>query len=238
MDRRVGDPRRFHHDRGGRHLLVRAVDSPSSTRSATANWCSKPYLPDILTVPWLAVLLIAAVVALSLPASANGDAHSESTGEIASGSTLPRNVVLTLSEVRQVLPEMSQETATGDDETALGNPRDSRSVTYATADGSRRVVISVAQYQSAQDASSVYRTAVQGSLEAPGASGGEAVANLGEQAFVGVSAQGGETHVGGGALYGDLIANVTLQAYDGTTENRARVTELIRMEAAAATRAL
>ena len=67
---------------------------------------------------------------------------------------------------------------------------------------------------------------------------GEALSNLGEQAFIGVSAQGDETHVGAGALYGDLIVNVTLQGYDGTTENRARVTELIRMEAAAATRAL
>jgi hypothetical protein len=155
----------------------------------------------------------------------------------ASGSMLPRNVVLTLSEVKQVLPEMSQETATGEDETALGNPRGTKSVTYATDDGSRRVVISVAQYQSSQDASSAYRAAVQGSLAAPGGAG-EALSNLGEQAFIGVSAQGDETHVGAGALYGDLIVNVTLQSYDGTTENRARVTELIRMEAAAASRAL
>jgi hypothetical protein len=155
----------------------------------------------------------------------------------ASGSTLPRNVVLTLGEVKQVLPEMSQETATGEDESALGNPRGSRSVTYATDDGSRRVVISVALYQSIQDASSAYLAAVQGSLAAPGGAG-EALSNLGEQAFIGVSAQGDETHVGAGALYGDLIVNVTLQGYDGTTENRARVTELIRMEAAAATRAL
>src|SRR4051794_15234460 len=119
----------------------------------------------------------------------------------ASGSMLPRNVVLTLGEVKQVLPEMSQETATGADETSLGNPRGTRSVTYATADGSRRAVISVAQYQSSQDASSAYRAAVQGSLAAPGGAG-EALSNLGEQAFIGVSAQGDETHVGAGALYG------------------------------------
>jgi hypothetical protein len=155
----------------------------------------------------------------------------------ASGSTLPRNVVLTLGEVKQVLPEMSQETAAGEDETALGTPRGSRSVTYATADGSRRVVISVAQYQSSQNASSAYQAAVQGSLAAPGGAG-EALSNLGEQAFIGVSAQGDETHVGAGALYGDLIVNVTLQGYDGTPENRASVTELIRMQAAAAARAL
>ena len=184
-----------------------------------------------------AALLIVAVVALWLQAYGNGHAHAEPTSAMASGATLPRNVVLTLNEVKQILPEMSQETATGQDETALGTPRDSRSVTYATADGARRVVISVAQYPSAQDASSAYMAAVQGSLDAPGGAG-EAVSNVGEQAFLGSSAQGGESHVGGGAVYGDLIVNVTLQSYDGTTENLARVTELIRMEAAAAARAL
>ena len=190
-----------------------------------------------MIVPRLAVLLIAAVVALSLPASANGNDDSQPTSQMTTGSTLPRNVVLTLSEVKQVLPEMSQETAAGEDETALGTPRGSRGVTYAADGGSRRVVISVAQYQSAQDASSTYQTAVQASLAAPGGVG-EALANLGEQAFIGASAQGGESHVGAGALYGDLIVNVTLQGYDGTPANNARVTELIRMEAAAATRAL
>jgi len=133
------------------------------------------------------VLLIAAVVALSLPASGYGNDNSESTRQTASGSTLTSNAVLTLSEVKQVLPEMSQETASGQDETALGNPSDSRSVTYATADGAQRVVISVAQYQSADVASSAYREAVQGSLEAPGGTGG-AVCNVGDAGFVGASA--------------------------------------------------
>jgi hypothetical protein len=187
-------------------------------------------------------LSIATVVALLLPACGGGGDASESTSETASGSTLlPRDVVLTLSEVKEVLPEMSQESATGEDETALGNPTGTptgtRSVTYATGDGSQRVVISVAQYPSPEDASSVYQAAVQGSLEAPGGAG-ESVSDLGEEAFIGVSALGDETHVGGGALYGDLIVNVTLQGYDGTTENKAKVTELIRMQAAAAKRAL
>jgi hypothetical protein len=191
-----------------------------------------------MSMPRLAVLLIAALVALSLPACGNGNDNSEPTSETSSGSTLlPRNVVLTLSEVKEVLPEMSQETATGEDETALGNPTGTRSVTYATDDGSQRLVISVAQYQSSEEASSVYQEAVQGSLEAPGGAG-ESVSGLGEEAFIGTSAQGDETHVGGGALYGELIVNVTLQGYDGTTENKAKVAELIRMQAAAAQRAL
>jgi hypothetical protein len=60
---------------------------------------------------------------------------------------------------------------------------------------------------------------------------------LGEQAFVDASAQDDGSHVGGGALYGDLIVNVSLQAYEGTIENSAKVAGLIRMEAAAAARA-
>jgi hypothetical protein len=191
-----------------------------------------------MTVPRLAVLSIASVVALSLAACGNGNDNAESTGETSSGSKLlGRNVVLTLSEVKEVLPEMSQETATGEDETALGNPTSTRSVTYAADDGSQRVVVSVAQYQSSDDASSAFQEAVQGSLEAPGGEG-ETVSDLGEKAFIGTSAQGNETHVGGGALYGDLIVIVTLQGYEGTNKNKARVTELIRMQAAAAKRAL
>jgi hypothetical protein len=182
---------------------------------------------------------IAAVVALFLlPACGGGGDSSESTSEeTASSSTLARDVVLTLSEVKEILPEMSQEAATGEDESALGNPTGTRSDTYATDDGSQRVVISVAQYQSPEEASSTYQEAVQGSLDAPGGAG-EAVSGLGEKAFIGTSAQGDETHVGGGALYGELIVNVTLQGYDGTNEDKAKVTELIRMQAAAAKRAL
>jgi hypothetical protein len=206
--------------------------------SIATNRCSTPCAPDIMTVPRLAVLFIAAIVTISLPACGNGNDNSESTSETSSGSTLlPRNVVLTLSEVKQILPEMTQETATGEDDTALGNPTGTRSATYATEDSTQRVVISVARYQSSEDASSTFQEAVQGSLEAPGGEG-ETVSDLGEKAFIGTSAQGNETHVGGGALYGELIVNVTLQGYDGTNENKAKVTELIRMQAAAAKRAL
>ena len=70
------------------------------------------------------------------------------------------------------------------------------------------------------------------SQEVPGAKG-EPVSDLGQRAFIGVATQGDETHVGGGALYGDLIVTVTLQGCDGTPENRAKVTALIRNQAAA-----
>jgi hypothetical protein len=185
----------------------------------------------------LAVLLIVAVVALSLPACGGGGGDSESSSKTSSGSTLPRDIIIPLDQVKELLPEMSQETATGEDETALGNPTGTRSVTYATDDGSQRVVISVAQYQSSEDASSTYQEAVQGSLEAPGGAA-ESVSGLGEEALIGTSARGDETHVGGGARYGDLIVNVTLQGYDGTDENKDKVTELIDEQAAEAEGAL
>jgi hypothetical protein len=145
---------------------------------------------------------------------------------------LPRDLILPLTAVQEVLPEMSQETATGQDETAVGDPTGTRSVTYATADGSQRVVISVDQYQTPQGASSAYQQAFQASQEVPGAKG-EPVSDLGQRAFIGVATQGNETHVGGGALYGDRIVTVTLQGYDGTQENRAKVIALIRKQAAA-----
>jgi len=144
---------------------------------------------------------------------------------------LPRDRIIPLGTVKEVLPEMSQEAATGKDETAVGSPTGTRSVTYATADGSQRVVISVDQYQTLQDASSAFEQAFKMSQEVPGAKG-EPVSDLGQRAFIGVATQGDETHVGGGALYGDLIVTVTLQGYDGTKENRAKVMALIRKQAA------
>ena len=67
---------------------------------------------------------------------------------------------------------------------------------------------------------------------------GEAVSDLGDGAFIGVVTQGDETHVGGGAVFGDLIVNATLQSYEGSDANKAIVTELIRRLAAHAEDAL
>jgi hypothetical protein len=64
------------------------------------------------------------------------------------------------------------------------------------------------------------------------------VSNLGEAALIGVVTQGDETHVGGGALFGDLIVNATLQAYEATDANKAIVAELIQRQAEHAEQAL
>jgi hypothetical protein len=175
---------------------------------------------------------VVAAMALALATCGCGNHAANVPSEASHGAVLPRDLIIPLSTVKDVLPEMSRETATGRDETAVGNPTRTRSVTYATADGSQRVVISVDQYPSPQGASSAYQQAFEASQEVPGVKG-EAVSDLGQRAFIGVATQGNETHVGGGALYGDLIVTVTLQGYDGTMENKARVTAIIRKQAAA-----
>jgi hypothetical protein len=103
-------------------------------------------------------------------------------------------------------------------------------VTFATADGAQRVVLSVDQYRGADDAARAFEEAFQASQAVPGTTA-EAVSELGEAALIGVVTQGDETHVGGGALFGDLIVNATLQAYEATDPNRATIAELIRRQA-------
>ncbi len=58
--------------------------------------------------------------------------------------------------------------------------------------------------------------------------------NLGQDAFVGTVTQGGETHIGLGALHGTLIVGVTLAGYDPTPENTAKLISLTREEERAA----
>jgi len=182
----------------------------------------------------LVALSIAAVMGFGSVPRGHGNQLSETPNSTLHASVLPRDRIIPLSTVKEILPEMNRETATGQDETAVGKPNGSRSVTYATADGSQRVVISIDQYRTTEAASAAYQQAFQMSQEVPGAKG-EPVSNLGQRAFIGVATQGKETHVGGGALYRDVIVTVTLQGYDGTKENKARVTAIILKQAAKGT---
>jgi hypothetical protein len=190
---------------------------------------------DLMMRRIILLVTVALMMALSLSVGGTAVAVLESSSEPSSGAALlPRDVIIPLSTVKEVLPEMTQEIATGPNQTVVGDPTANRAVTYATADGSQRVVISVDKYKSSEEASSSYQEASQKSKEVPGVSGSETVSNLGDGAFIGVVTQGDETHVGGGALYGDLIVTATLQDYDGTDENKAKVIELLRKQADAA----
>jgi hypothetical protein len=99
-------------------------------------------------------------------------------------------------------------------------------------------VISVDQYKNSEEASSAYQEASQMSQEVPGVTGSETVPDLGDGAFIGVVTQGDETHVGGGALYGELIVTATLQGYEGTEENKDKVIELLNEQGDTAQQAL
>ena len=63
-----------------------------------------------------------------------------------SGGTLPRDVIVPLSEVTRLFPEITRETSTGRNLTATGNPKATRMVIYETSDGSKKVTITVDQY--------------------------------------------------------------------------------------------
>lgn len=150
---------------------------------------------------------------------------------------LPRAVILSVEAVQEVVPEIAEEVDTGPNTTVVGTPIANRAVTYATADGAHRVVLSVDQYATAADAKQSFDEAFEASQEVPGVTT-EAVSDLGEAALIGVVTQGDETHVGGGALFGALIVNATLQTFDGTDENKNKVAALIRNQADHAARAL
>jgi len=155
--------------------------------------------------PRAAVLSVAAIALLSLAAC--GD-DSSSTTTATSAALLPRNTVVPVSVVTQYFPDVTKEASTGLNETSVGKPIASRSVVFASADGKKKVTLSVDQYASASDAAAAYQTAVQGSRAAPGFNPA-ASPNLGQEAFAGTSQVGAEMHFGLGARDGRLIMSAT-----------------------------
>jgi hypothetical protein len=118
-----------------------------------------------------------------------------------------------MSVVNRFFPEVTQEASTGQNLTAVGKPKATRSVIYTNSDSSKKVTITVDQYVSSSDASSAYQEAVQKSKNVPGFKPVSAP-NLGQNAFIGTVTQGEETHIGLGALDGTLIVGATLVGYD------------------------
>jgi hypothetical protein len=143
------------------------------------------------------VLSAAAIALLSLAAC--GDATAP---------LLARDTVVPVSAVTQYFPEITKEASTGPNETSVGKPVASRSVVFTSADGKKKVTVSIDQYASASDAASAYQTAVQGSKAAPGFEPA-ATPNLGQEAFAGTSQVGDEMHFGLGARDGRLIMSAT-----------------------------
>lgn len=152
-----------------------------------------------------------------------------------SGGALPRNVIVPLSEVTRLFPDITRETSTGRNLTATGNPKATRLVIYESGDGSKKVTITVDQYGSSRDASSAYKQAVQKSQSVPGFKPVQ-VPYLGQRAFAGTTTMDAETHIGLGALDHKLIVGATLAGYDATPDNSTKLVAVARMQGAAAKR--
>jgi CubicO group peptidase (beta-lactamase class C family) len=178
------------------------------------------------------------VPALWLTPLVGGQSPSADTGALSAPNAvlLYRDAVVPLSVVTRLFPEIIREASTGPNSTAVGKPKATRSVIYANSDSSKKVTITVDQYASSSDASAAYREAVQKSRNVPGFKPISAP-NLSPHAFIGTVTQGGETHIGVGALDGTLIVGATLAGYDTTPETTANLISLAHDEekAAAAT---
>ena len=178
------------------------------------------------------------VVIESLLLIANGQSPSPVTGSgAASDSMLPRKVVVPINAVNRFFSEVTREASTGRNRTAVANAKATRSVIYANSDSSKKVTITVDEYATARDASSAYQEAVAKSKTVPGFKTVQAE-NLGQDAFVGTVTQGGETHIGLGALHDTLIVGATLAGYDPTPENRDKLISLTLEEERAAKAAM
>ena len=143
---------------------------------------------------WTAALFIAAITLLSFGAVAT--------------TTLPRETVVPLSDVTKYFPDVTVESGTGQNETQVGSPMASISVVFTSADGKKKVTLSVDQYANSDEATAAYDTAVEGSKVAPGFKAAE-TPNLGQAAFAGSSQVGDEMHFGLGARDGRLIISAT-----------------------------
>jgi hypothetical protein len=138
---------------------------------------------------WLAALSIAVAGVLLLVAHGQSSPSGGTTST--SGSVLSRNFVIPLSVVDEFYPQVAQDASTGKNVTAVGNPKATRSVIYANDDNSKKVTITVDQYESETDASSAYEQAIEKS-KIPGFKP-LSVSNVGQKAFAGTVTIGTET---------------------------------------------
>jgi hypothetical protein len=172
------------------------------------------------------LIFLIGIIALAADGQSPSPSNSTTT---ASYSLLPRNAVVPLSVVNRFFPEITREATTGQNLTAVGNAKATRSVIYANSDSSKKVTITVDQYASSSDASSAYEEAVQKSKTVPGFKPIPAE-NLGQHGFIGTVTQGGETHIGLGALDGTVIVGATLAGFDPTPDIIDKLISMTREE--------
>lgn len=173
------------------------------------------------------VLSMAAIALLSLAACGDGPSTTTNT---ASAELLSRNTIVPVSVVTQYFPDITNEASTGPNETSVGKPIASRSVVFVSADGKKKVTLSIDQYADISDAEAAFQTAVQGSKDAPGFKS-VASPDLGQEAFAGTSQVGAEMHFGLGARDGSLIVSAThAGGIPVTADNSNNLISLSRVE--------
>ena len=150
---------------------------------------------------------------------------------------IARDAVVPLSVVTGLFPEITQEMSTGQNATAVGKPKSTRSVIYADSDKSKKVTISVDQYATSSAAAAAYQVAVQKSRSVAGFKPVDSP-NVGPHAFIGTVTQGTERHVGLGALSDTLVIGVTLAGYESTPETTDKLISIANAEENAAGAAL
>jgi hypothetical protein len=177
-----------------------------------------------------AVLAIAAVGAVSLAACGSSPASVATTPTSAPTSgpaLLPRKAVAPVSVVAQYFPQITVVARSGNDETATGEPIATRSVTFTNAGGTKKVTLSVDQFGGVRDAATAFHEAVTKS-EAVTGFRPLTVPNVAQKTFAGTVTQGGETHVGLGALTGRLTIGVTLAGFAAGSANIDHLVSLSR----------
>lgn len=167
------------------------------------------------------------ILAVSLHAYAQDQSSDASTP---SEPTLRSNSLVTLRVVKQWFPAVTR-VSSGPSANAIGRPIATRTAIYSTRDDSKKVTLSVDEYQSAAEALVAYQGAVKQSQVVP-----EflpiAISNVGQNVFAGTVTRGTDTQISIGALDGSLMVSAALSGYDATTDNIANLAELARKEIA------
>ncbi len=149
-------------------------------------------------------------------------------------AVLARSAIVELSTVQKYFPEVTRERYSGVNKTAAANPTATRSVIFANGDGSKKVTLSVDRYASGGDALTAFHEAVAKS-KIPGFAP-ISVPVIGQSSFAGRVTRGNETHIGMGAVDGNLVVGATLAGYSATDANVQHLISLARVEDAQAKR--
>jgi len=149
---------------------------------------------------------------------------------------LPPSTIVDLSAVQDVFDDMTREQYSGTDKTAAGNPTATRSTIFADETGKKKVTLTVDRYATGRDALNAYREAVSKSKLAEFKP--LSVPVIGQATFAGRVTRDNETHLGMGALDGNLVIGATIAGYPASHANLDGLVSLARAQDAAAKEAL